>query len=205
MIKKVAPKIVKPSGFLEKFRSKRSPTIAGVETLLTAFPILRIADANDFVRLHPSEDYWSPELCFVSVPIKGERQDLLHLIDEELAMQHLSTKRIRRHRLALASKPHDVFFLCIVPSQNLDNTWNATAVTACEKATTVWVQASSRKEEGVEGYKTDLARDPDAFPDPRWPSHTLEELIEVTFRGVTIETEDHPALLRLIGARQDLS
>ncbi len=134
MIKKVVPKIVKPSGFLEKFRSKRSPTIAGVETLLTAFPILRIADANDFVRLHPSEDYWSPELCFVSVPIKGERQDLLHLIDEELAMQHLSGKRIRRHRLALATKPHDIFFLCIVPSQNLDNTWNAIAVKACEKA-----------------------------------------------------------------------
>ena len=205
MIKKIPPKIEKPSDFLERFRSKRSPTIAGVETLLTALPILRIAGANDFVRLHPSEDYWSPELCFVSVPIKGEKRDLLHLIDEELAMQHLSAKRILRHRLALASKPHDIFFLCIVPSQNLDNLWNATAVKACEKATTEWVQVSSRKEEGVEGYKIDLARDPDAFPDPKWPSRTLTELIEVTFRGVTIETDDHPAFLRLIGARQDLS
>ena len=65
--------------------------------------------------------------------------------------------------------------------------------------------AASRKEEGVEGYKTDLARDPDAFPEPKWPSRTIEELIEVTFRGITIETHDHPALLRLIGARQNLS
>ena len=64
------------AGFLEKFKSKRPPSIAGVETLLTALPVLRIADANDFVRLHPSEeDYWSPELCFVSVPIKGEKRD----------------------------------------------------------------------------------------------------------------------------------
>ena len=65
----VAPlRIIKPSeGFLEKFRSKRSPSIGGVATLLTALPVLRIADANDFVRLHPSEvDYWSPELCFAS-------------------------------------------------------------------------------------------------------------------------------------------
>ena len=46
MTEKAPLKIVKPSGFLEKFRSKRSPTIAGVETLLTALPILRIADAT---------------------------------------------------------------------------------------------------------------------------------------------------------------
>ena len=157
MIKKAAVKIVKPSGFLEKFRSKRSPTIAGVETLLTALPILRIADANDFVRLHPSEDYWSPELCFVSVPIHGEKRDQLHLIDEELAMQHLSAKKIQRQRLALASKPHDSFFFCIIPSQNLDNSWNATALQACEMAKNLWVQVSSRKAEGVDSYKTDLS------------------------------------------------
>jgi hypothetical protein len=141
----------------------------------------------------------------VSVPIHGEKRDPLHLIDEELAMQYLSAKKIKRQRLALASKPNDSFFFCIIPSQNLDNPWNATALKACEIARTSWVQVSSRKQEGVEGYKTDFARDADAFPEPRWPSRTLEELIEVTFRSVTIETADHPGMLRLIGARQDLS
>src|SRR5262245_27246997 len=104
-------KIVKPE-YLEKFRSKRSPTIAGVETLLTALPVLRISESNDFVRLHHSEDCWSPELCFVSVPIHGEKRDQLHLIHEELAMQYLAAKKIKRQRLALASKPNDNFFLC---------------------------------------------------------------------------------------------
>ena len=197
--------IKKPEGFLEKFRSKRPPTIAGVATLLTALPLLRIADANDFVRLHPSEEeYWSPELCFVSVPIKGEKRDMLHLIDEEIAVQYLPSKKIQRQRLALASKPHDVFFLCIVPSQNLDNSWNATAIAACEKAKTHWIQATSRKAEGVEAYKIEYARDQDAFPDPNWPSRTLEELLEVTFRNANIDTDNHPALLRLIGAKPDL-
>ena len=65
-------KIVKPESFLEKFRSKRPPTIAGVETLLTALPLLRIADANDFVRLHPSEeDYWSPRAVLRVRPDQG--------------------------------------------------------------------------------------------------------------------------------------
>ena len=33
--------------------------------------------------------YWSPELCFVNVPIKGQKRDTLHLIDEDLAMRYL--------------------------------------------------------------------------------------------------------------------
>src|SRR5262245_44204673 len=61
--------IAKPSeGGLEKFRSKRSASIPGVETLLTALPHHRMAEAWDWVRLHPSEEeYWSPEFCFVHV------------------------------------------------------------------------------------------------------------------------------------------
>jgi hypothetical protein len=201
----VALKIAKPS-FLERFQSKRAPTIAGVETLLSALPVLRIADANDFVRIHPCEDdFWSPELCFVSVPIHGDKKDLLHLIEEDIAMAYLSAKRVKRFRLALASKPNDAMFLCIVPTQNLDNPWNATTTQAIEKAKTHWLQVSSRKAEGVEGYKIDLAVHADAFAPPNWPTRSLEELIKVTFNDAMIESDGHPALRRLIGARQDLS
>src|SRR6516165_3738327 len=74
--------IPKPSAFdLDKFKSKRDAAVAGVETLLTALPHHNVAQAKDFVRLHPDEDnYWSPELCFVTVPIPGAR-DQLHLIE----------------------------------------------------------------------------------------------------------------------------
>jgi hypothetical protein len=197
-------KIVKPS-FLQKFKSKRPPNIAGVGTLLTPLKLMRIAEVGDFVRLHADEDnYWTCELCFVSVPIKGVKRPMLHLIDEEIAMQHLSSKKIKRQRLALASKPHDVFFFCIVPSQNLDNSWNATALTACEQAKTMWIEATSRGDEGADEYKVDFAQSQKAFPPPEWPSRTLEELIEVTFRNANIDTDNHPALLRLIGAKPDL-
>lgn len=69
--------IAKPSTFnLDKFKSKRGAAIANVGTLLTALPILRISEAKDFVRLHPDEAaYWSDELCFVNVPIKGQKHD----------------------------------------------------------------------------------------------------------------------------------
>ena len=164
--------VPKHSGFsLDKFKSKHPAAVAGVVTLPTGLPHHKIAVAKDFVRLHPDEEtYWSPELCFVNVPIKGQKRDTLHLINEDLAMRYLPSGKIQHCRLALATKPNDAFFLCEVPTRHEDNAWNANALLACEKAKTTWVQATSRKEEGVEGYKIDLARDPDAFPAPKWPT-----------------------------------
>ena len=200
--------IAKPSGKfdLSKFKAKRAAAIANVETLPTPPPVHNMAAAKDFVRLHPdAEAYWSDELCFVSVPIKGQKQNSLHLIDEDLALRFLESGEILRRRLALASKPNDVFFLCEVPTQNLDNIWNITNVEGCEKAKTLWTKMTSRKSEGAEGYKITSARDPDSFSNPSWPTQSLGELIARAFAGRTIETEDHPALLRKIGARQSLS
>ena len=160
-----AVSIAKPGTFnLDQFKSKSPPTIAGVATLPTALPHHNIAQANDWTRLHPDEvNYWSAELCFVNVPIKGQKKDLVHLIVQELAVQYLPSNRIKQFRLALASKPNDVFFLCHVPTQNLDNSFNETAIQACELAKMQWVQATSRKGEGVDSYKIDFTRDRDAF------------------------------------------
>jgi hypothetical protein len=199
--------IAKPNdGGLEKFRSKRSASIPGVETLLTALPHHNMSAAEDWVRLHPSEEeYWSPEYCFVPVPIKGQKRGTLNLIDEELAMCHLPSGRIQRFRLALATKPQDAFFLCHVPSRNLDNQWNDSNLCGCLQAKTLWTQATSRRDEGVDGYKIDFAKDQDAFPEPNWPTQKLDQLILVTFSGRMIDHEEHPGLLRLIGARQSIS
>jgi hypothetical protein len=190
---------------LDKFKSKHAAAVANIETLQAGLPHHGIAQAKDFVRLHPDEEaYWSPELCFVNVPIKGQKRDTLHLILEDLAMQFLPSGKILRFRLALASKPNDVLFLCHLPTRNTDNSWNESNMLACENAKTLWVQATSRKEEGVDGYKIDVARDHDAFPEPTWPTQSLGELIEKTFAGRMIDRDDHPALLRLIGAKQVL-
>jgi hypothetical protein len=89
-------------------KSKRGAALANVGTLLTALPVHSIAEAKDFVRLHPDDrpsddSYWSSELCFVTVPIKGQKRDTLHMIYEDLATQYLPSARIQRFRLALAT------------------------------------------------------------------------------------------------------
>src|SRR5580693_2991593 len=135
---------------LSRFKSKRG-AVGTIEVLPTALPHYKIAQAKDFVRLHPDEEnYWSDELCFVNVPTKGQKRDTLHLIEEDLAMQYLPSGRIQRFRLALASKPHDVFFLCNVPTRNTDNQWNESNLAACEQAKNLWVQATSRRYENLD-------------------------------------------------------
>jgi hypothetical protein len=199
--------VAKPGPFdLNKFRSKRANAIANVDTLQTGLPVSRMAEVKDFVRLHPDEEnYWSPELCFCAVPIKGAKRDSLHLIDEDLAVLYLPSGKIQRFRLALATKPHDSFFLCRIPTRNLDNTWNRDNILGCEQAKKLWTQATSRGEEGVDGYLLERARDPDAFPEPKWPEQSLSDLINRAFAGRMIVSQDHPALLRLIGAKQSVS
>jgi hypothetical protein len=95
--------------------------------------------------------------------------------------------------------------ICQVPTQNPDNPWNVSNLQACHEAKTAWVQVTSRKAEGAESYKIDFARDVDAFPAPKWPMQSLDELIVIAFNGRMIDREDHPALLRLIGAKPPLS
>ena len=195
--------IAKPDEFsLERFRSKRDPVIAGVETLITALPHYSMSQAKDWVRLHPDEEkYWSPEYCFVHVPILGARETL-HFITEDLARRYLASAKVLRFRLALATKPDNKFFLCHIPSQNLDNPWNGSNLKSCEQAKKLWTQATSRRDEGVDGYQVLFSRDPDAFAEPEWPKQSLDQLIMVTFADRMITTDNHPGLLRLVGARQ---
>ena len=54
-------------------------------------------------------------------------------------MQFLSAAKILRFRLALATKPFDVFFLCHVPTQNIDNSWNAATCKPASRRRTLWV------------------------------------------------------------------
>jgi hypothetical protein len=207
---KPAAPIAKPSeSDLDEFKSDETP-VAVVETLLAALPHHPLPQAEDFARLHPDETtYWSSTLCFINVPIKGQARDTLHLISNRLA-NLLPPKRIKRFRLALATKPYDVFFLCHVPvpnNANVDNTWIQSNLEACEQAKSYWVMATSQKAAGLERYEITFTKDKknDAFPVPKWPTQSLDELISVTFKGRKITKEDDPAFARLIGAKPSVT
>jgi hypothetical protein len=197
--------IKKPGKFsLDDYRSDQIPP-DGIETLQMALPVHNMSAAKDWVKLHPNETYWSPELCFVNVPIKGQSKDQLHIIKKWIAARHLAPGKITYGRLVLATKPYDVFFLCRIPTRNLDNSWNETSLRAVEQAKTLWTQVTSLKSQNIEDYKVETAANAKAFPEPRWPTQDLAELIGASFPGRSIDTEDHPALLRLTGDKPSLA
>jgi hypothetical protein len=146
----------------------------------------------------------------VYVPVKGQKGEkggILHLITEDVAVT-LAPGKVKRHRLALATKPDDTLFLCIVPSENLDNAYNATALKACYQAKTMFLEVISLKAQGTEDYDITPAADPECgggVAPPKWTIQTLWEIIEQTFKGHIIENTNDPAYRRLIGAPQQLT
>jgi hypothetical protein len=199
--------IAKPGVFsLKKFQTTGPASPANVKTLLPPLPIRSLKEVGDYVRLHPDEaNYWSSELCFVNVPVKGSKRDNLHIIDEELAKRYLPSAQIKRMRLALGATPNGVFFLCEVPTQNLDNPWNKTMLDCCESAKTLWTRADSRHAEGLEGYIKKTSEDKDFAPEPDWPTKSLDEIVGFSLEGRIIEDANHPGLLRLLGKKQQMS
>jgi hypothetical protein len=197
----IAPVPIPPEVNLDRFKSKEAP-VAVVETLLAALPHYPITQAKDFVRLHPNEQtHWSDSMCFVTIPIKGQARDTLHMIDSDLA-NLVPAKRIQRFRLALATMPYDIFFLAHVPvptNANFDNTWIQSHLDACERAKTFWLIAVSQKAVGRELYEIQKTKALKPYPEPRWPVQSLNELIDVTFKGRMITKEADPAFARLIG------
>lgn len=190
---------------MDRFKSKRGQKGSSVDTLPSPLPHYRISDAKDYVHLHPDEDkYWSDAYCFINIPTPGHKDDLLYLIDEDL-VPPLKQGKIQRFRLALGSKPNDVFFLCHVPCENLENSWNATNIQACERAKSQWVEAVSQKAQGKDTYAISPAGDPDAFPEPKWPTQPLTEIVATAFGADRmILSEDHPGLIRLVGRKQSI-
>lgn len=196
--------IAKPVPDMNQFKSKRGARAKEVETLQSSLPLLRISDAADFVRLHPDEaTYWSdPEFpyCFIDIQNKGQKRETTYLIVEDL-VPPTKLGRVKRHRLALASKPNDVFFLCSIPFDNLDNKWNETALRACQMAKTHWTEAASGKSQGKDEYLISPSESETPWPDPQWPTQSLDELVFATCgRDRMIDSKDHPGYRRLVGA-----
>ena len=125
-----------------------------------------------------------------------------HIIHPEIAAKYLPAKLVHYFRLALGCDPDGKPFLCEVPCENLDNVWNRSNLEACEIAKTQWIRADSQNSKGLEGYEHSYPQSLRRFKDPEWTTQPLEEIIGTAYKDRIIMTEDHPALLRLIGAEQ---
>jgi hypothetical protein len=64
---------------------------------------------------------------------------------------------------------------------------------------------SQPKAAGQGYYAIGPARDPDAFPAPKWPKQPLDELVATAFGAARmIASEDHPGFIRLVAGKQSV-
>ena len=200
--------IPKPPAFDLSAMVAKEP-VSSIQRMAMALPVKRFSDVGDFAKLHPDDrlpeegGYWTDRLCFVDVPVKGASKRVRHFIHPALATKHLPAKLVKHYRLALGMDADGKHFLCEIPTENKDNTWNKSNLEICEIAKTRWVMANSQNQDGLEGYQAGFPLSPDGFEEQRktlaWTTQPMAEIVGKAFAKAIILTDDDPALLRVIG------
>ena len=184
-----------PFANLSSFRLKQdfSDPITGVKKHLT-YVAVRKPRPQDFVRVHPGEDYRMGPVGVVIVKDGADKG--IYLVTGEMVEQLIGETKPVIIRLGISRQA--VPFLWPVPLAGPDGTWNDWHRQQWEtsnRAETAWVRMKSDMEAGC--YEVHTA--PQELPEPEWPPHTLEEYIRVGFRNNLINTADHPLVKRLRG------
>ena len=164
---------------------------AGVEQVLATVPV-RKPNRQDFVRVHPSEDY---QLTTVVIELKEERESYLVTTD----LRDGLVGEVVPVTLYLAANRQGVVFFwpCKLPDPSgRVNAWHESALEAAHLARDRWIRVSANMSLGA--YQIFQATG--ELPDPEWPSESLGELLKIAFKGgKLIDAVDHPVLKRLRG------
>ncbi len=164
--------------------------LADVKPILATVPV-RKPNRQDFVRVHPSEDY---QLTTALLELKADREtyliapDLRHELFGELVPVTIFT----------AINRQGVVFLwpCRLPDETgRSNSWHESALEAVERAKSTWTRIAADMSLGA--YRIWEAGGD--LPEPEWPEQSLRDLLSIAFKGRYIDDLDHAALRRLRG------
>ena len=164
---------------------------AGVKQVLATIPV-RKPNRQDFVRVHPSEEY---QLTTVVIELKDERESYLVVpgLHGELAGEVVPVTLF----LAVNRQGVMFFWACKLPDPSgRVNAWHESALEAAHLARDGWVRVTADMSLGA--YRIFQATG--GLPEPEWPEESLGELLKIAFKGgKLIDSVDHPVLMRLRG------
>jgi len=164
----------------------------GVQRVLSHVPV-RKPNKTNFIRVRPGEDY---RMDVGIVEMKEERETFLVTpammsepgIYELVVPARLVTYITRQGVVAL-------WPLKLEKDGKL-NPWHESALEAAQLAEDKWV--SVRADMSLGAYQIFLATA--ELPEPEWPEHTFSELVRLGFKGLIVDTPDHPLIQQLTGA-----
>ena len=164
---------------------------AAVKKLLTSIPV-RKPGPQDWVRVHPAEDY---RLSVALIVLKDDRESYLVLpsMASELVGEwtpHTLYTVINRQGVL------SIWPARLPGSDGRQNEWWRSAQEAAELAMTKWVRMKSDMALGA--YQ--LYEAASSIPEPEWPDLPFMEMLRIAFRDRLVDHADHPVLKRLRGA-----
>ena len=162
----------------------------GVKKALITIPV-RKPNRQEFIRVHPDENY---RLETAVLELKEDREiylvapDLWPELPGELTPRVLYTTLNRQNVLTL-------WPVRLPQADGRLDAWSASALEAANLATRGWVRVAANISLGA--YEVYEATG--EIPEPEWPEHPLDKLLEIAFKERYITTVDHPVIRRLRG------
>ncbi len=162
----------------------------GVKKLLTIVPVGR-PKKPQFFRTHISD-----EMTFPAMILENKESRESYVVVPEVAQE--ISELVRPVMLHAAIDRQNNVFLIPVPLPGEDGTrnpWHESLAQAVEHAKQKWIRIAANMHAG--GY--DVYEAEGELPEPEWPEHEIEALVQVAFRAKIITSLDHPVVQSLLG------
>ena len=187
-------KLKKPKIDLERVRARADQSIdLGVTTEYTVIPI-RNPKPDEFFRCMSDEDY-SMDTYILSLKTENE----WYLIDPDILPEIQLESQLRVMTLYVCVTMNSTPFVTCIPQPDKMgkiNSWHASGHITMEEAKQCWVRRQADKANS--GYIITKAMKA-KLPDPKWPTMTLSEIIDMAFDKLYIDDINHPVVQRLRG------
>ncbi len=161
---------------------------AGVEKLLIMVPVRKPAK-TEFVRVHPEMHFDT-----MLVDLKEDRESYLvlpHLLTDVSGIAVPVSLRLAINRATVLF----LWPLRLPGEDGHSNAWHESAREAADLAVGRWV--SIRANMSLGAY--DIYQGAKTLSDPQWPNKSIEDILNVAFRGHVISDAEHPVIKRLQG------
>ena len=162
----------------------------GVKKLLTNVLVGRPKKAS-FFRTHTAD-----EMTFPAMILENKEARESYVVVPEVAQE--ISELVRPIMLHAAIDRQNNVLLIPVPLPGEDGTrnpWHESLAQAVEHAKLKWIRITANMHAG--GY--DVYEAEGELPEPEWPAHDINALIQVAFRGKIITSLDHPVVQALLG------
>ncbi len=162
----------------------------GVQKLITTIPVNR-PDRDRFFRTNPNPAY---KLTVVVLEIKGENETFL--VHPNLAARLTGETRAKQlvvciNRQAVLS----IWPLALPEPDGRINPWHRSAMEAAKIAESHWIRLIPNTALGA----YDIYQAQGDLGEPEWPELTMQQIVDIAFKGKIIAEPDHPVLRQLRG------